>query len=138
MERKQIIEEIAQQMTLIKKRLAESGSFSKEVSPAQYGVLQILSAEGQQSSKDVALRLAVTPGAVTQLVDPLVERGLLERTASKQDRRVINLRITQSGETALCVVKNQSLEVLAEIFSALSESELRELNKLVSKIRLGA
>jgi len=48
--------------------------------------------------KDVAEELAITPSAVSQMVDVLVRQNLVERLPSPNDRRAVILRPTEWGE----------------------------------------
>lgn len=48
--------------------------------------------------KQVAQKLNLTPGAVSQTVDSLVKDGMLERYQTESDRRVIYLRLSPEGK----------------------------------------
>lgn len=47
--------------------------------------------------RELARDLAYDSGATTRLLDALEQKGLIERHRSAQDRRVINLALTQIG-----------------------------------------
>lgn len=47
---------------------------------------------------DLCARLAQSPANMTRVTDVLVERGLITRVPSEQDRRRLVLRITTAGE----------------------------------------
>jgi DNA-binding MarR family transcriptional regulator len=51
-----------------------------------------------QTSADLARHLNHDAGAVSRLVDQLVERGLVKREPSKSDRRVTRLKLTAQGQ----------------------------------------
>lgn len=50
--------------------------------------------------KDVAKKVNRTPGAVSQIIESLVREGMVERSVSKYDRRVIMLNSTSTGAQA--------------------------------------
>lgn len=43
----------------------------------------------------------MSPGGLTPLIDSMEKRGLVMRTRSQEDRRVVNLTITGRGERVL-------------------------------------
>jgi DNA-binding MarR family transcriptional regulator len=67
---------------------------------------------------DLASRLGVTKQAAGQLVDELVEMGMLERAPDPEDARAKLVRFSKRGRAALL----EGLGVLSEI-----EAELRDL-----------
>src|SRR5262247_2755234 len=67
---------------------------------AQYRVLALVAA-GDERSSHVAERLAVAKPTITAVVDGLVERGLVTRSAVEGDRRSLRLALTPAGTGAL-------------------------------------
>src|SRR6266568_1889637 len=65
---------------------------------AQYHLLRILADQGGElAASKLAACADVTPTTVTQMVDPMVEHGLVERIRSEEDRRVVFVRLTAYG-----------------------------------------
>ncbi len=56
---------------------------------------------GLVSIRDLAEELGVTSGGVSQMVDSLVKSDMVCRTASKDDRRVVYLSISESAKKRL-------------------------------------
>ena len=79
-------------------RLLERGC--PELSLPQYRLLAMV-AGGDERATRLAERLAVTKPTVTAVVDALVERGLLCRSAVPGDRRAARIVITPAGRRAL-------------------------------------
>ena len=52
---------------------------------------------GQDTARDVVECRGLSKSQVSQAVDHLAERGILERRPDQEDRRVIHLHITASG-----------------------------------------
>jgi len=71
-----------------------------DLSLAQYRVLGNL-ADGPSLASTLAERLIVTRPSVTALVDGLVERGLVTRTTSEDDRRRVMHVLTTDGRKVL-------------------------------------
>jgi DNA-binding MarR family transcriptional regulator len=63
--------------------------------------LHLLRTLDDQGGELPASRLAscadITPTTVTQMVDPMVRHGLVERVRSEEDRRLVFVRLTPAG-----------------------------------------
>ncbi len=68
-----------------------------EMSTPQLKALLLVSEEEGIRMRDLARRLGGSFSNTTVLVDRLVERGLVERLAAPQDRRVVLVRATKEG-----------------------------------------
>jgi DNA-binding MarR family transcriptional regulator len=84
------------------------------------------------SMKDLAEQLLLTHHAAVQLVDRLSKSGLVERTASLEDRRSVLLNLTAHGATLLDDLAVRHLEAILRQEAALTSS-LRRLKKLGSE-----
>jgi DNA-binding MarR family transcriptional regulator len=65
---------------------------------AQLHVLRTLADQGGElPASRLAACADITPTTVTQMVDPMVEHGLVERRRSEEDRRLVFVRLTPAG-----------------------------------------
>ena len=87
---------------------------------------------------DVSKRMMVSNGNVTGLVERLVESGHLDRRTSEQDRRVQVIRLTKLGRAEFRKMAAEHETWIAEIFSDLGDKDLRELMRLLAKIKASA
>lgn len=107
------------------------------LSVPQYNVLRILRGaepEGLQTYQ-VAERMVTRAPNITRLVDKLEANSLLTRTRSKEDRRVVRLRITAPG---MQLVESLDAPVNASVKDAmrgLGATELAELSRLLDRLR---
>ena len=103
----------------------------------QTEAFMLINHEGTISVGSLAQRLSVTPGAVTQLVDPLVKLGYVERTADLNDRRITNLTLTSAGsvfrETMIAAKQKKAKQVL----EVLCDIELKTMMELMEKVTSG-
>jgi DNA-binding MarR family transcriptional regulator len=73
-----------------------------QVSPSQFNVLNLLHANPEGLSQtELGRQLLTHRSNVTGLVDRLEKRGLVERNATPQDRRVFRVLLTSAGEKLL-------------------------------------
>jgi len=71
-----------------------------DLTTPQYRLLSLVETEGATATY-AAERLAVSPPSVTAIVDGLVQREFVTREAVKDDRRRVELRITEAGAATL-------------------------------------
>jgi DNA-binding MarR family transcriptional regulator len=86
------------------------------------------------SVKEIAEYFSVTSGAVTQLIDGLVDKKLVTRTEYEEDRRVLVIVLTKHAQDALKKFKNDYYDDLLPMFDGLNAEEISQLNGLLNKI----
>jgi DNA-binding MarR family transcriptional regulator len=101
-------------------------SGAHDVSRTEVGVLATL-ADGPRRITQLAMTEALAQPTVTQLVDKLEGRGLVTRTRSADDGRVVLVAITAAGEDALEDVR---VEIRANMRAALVDLPDAELTEL--------
>lgn len=106
-------------------------------STIQIMLLSVLDEQEEISMGDLATQLALSKSNATMHVDKLVDRGLVERYNSKEDRRVILVRITEQGHDFLSRCKKGTAEELRLKVSILKANEMADLTdamNVISKI----
>jgi DNA-binding MarR family transcriptional regulator len=72
-----------------------------ELSFAQYHLLSGLDKRDALTAGELALAADLSPATVTQMLDNLATMGLVERSRSERDRRVVNCILTTRGRELL-------------------------------------
>lgn len=85
-------------------------------------------------SRQLGRILRITPGAVTQLIDLMVEEDLVERQDNPSDRRVSELVLTKAGAERLELIMERRRKTFVEIYQVLSDQELQELYTSYKKL----
>ncbi len=108
--------------------------------PPQVRILFLVAArgEGGVSVKDLAMLLGVTPGAVTQFVDVLVEKDLLRREEHPNDRRILRIRLTEFAQSSFKQFKAHYFTQVSRFFDTLSDREVEQLAGLLARIDIPA
>jgi DNA-binding MarR family transcriptional regulator len=118
---------------------------SEQLSYAQYGLLFGLAGMCERSARDLAEHADLTPATVAQMLESLEAHGLVKRTRSEHDRRVVLSSLTERGEQLVAerhaqmeprwraaldefddaelVVAARVLDRLADYFNALLEDD---------------
>ena len=71
---------------------------------------------------------------VTRLVDQLVARGLVARTRSEKDRRIVEVSITKKGLDLLAELDPHSLQMPRALMGHVSAAKLRRLATLLADV----
>lgn len=93
------------------------------LSIGQLKSLFFISNRGTTSLGKLAAAMEVTPTNTTGIVDRLLKRGLITRTESPDDRRVLLLRTTARGEELIGDLRHRRRERMVELFGHLSDEE---------------
>ncbi|HLG69948.1 MAG TPA: MarR family winged helix-turn-helix transcriptional regulator [Chloroflexota bacterium] len=97
-----------------------------DVNPATSGVLLAVM-DAPRRITELAEIEGQTQPYVTKLVSELESRGWVERVRDQHDGRVVWVRITEAGCTALTEVRRAIREMLSVRLSRLSDAELEKL-----------
>ncbi len=71
------------------------------LSMSQLGALVYIHRKGASGVSDIGDELGVTSAAASQLLDKLVQQGLIERSEDPHDRRVKQIVLTEKGRRIL-------------------------------------
>jgi len=72
-----------------------------ELSYAQYGLLFGLCEGDRMSARELALAADVSPATATEMLDALAASGLVERTRSQEDKRIVLTSLTDRGKALI-------------------------------------
>ena len=96
-------------------------------------VLRLASGEAQTAA-ELARSTMQTAGAMTRLVDRLVDKGIIERERSTDDRRVVRLQLTDEGMRAAVQVPDIVKSVNQAALSPLNPDELAQFQSYLRRI----
>lgn len=91
--------------------------------------------EGARVS-ELAGRLGITSGAVTQTVDALRTAGLVTSEVSADDKRGRVVRLSVEARREIDGFERQYIEAVAPAFDALSTADVIELDRILSAVRV--
>ena len=128
----EVIGRVSRLSRLIDQHLAEN--FSRyDLEDWMYVVMATLRRSGepyQLTAGDLMRQSMVTTGAMTNRIDRLEQRGLVERAAT-DDRRKVIVRLTKRGLNTVDEVVVAHMATEREILSSLSPRQQHELAKLL-------
>lgn len=83
---------------------------------------------------DVAQFLGVTNAAASRAIDRLVQRGLVDRTVSKEDRRAVDLALTPASRELLDKFTDARNRELMRLLGDFPEDQLRQVTTLLDEL----
>jgi MarR family 2-MHQ and catechol resistance regulon transcriptional repressor len=79
-------------------------------------------------------KVFLTPGSISTAVDRLVERGLVNRVESPEDRRIRLVSLTPKGKELIAPIFRKHTAEIKKVFAGVSPKELRALATTLKKI----
>jgi len=100
-----------------------------DMSTPQLKALLLISEEKGIRMRELAHRLGGSFSNATVLVDRLVDRGLVERMAEPQDRRVVLVRATEDGQHLIEQLVTSWRTLSAPLLETLTSEDLATVRK---------
>lgn len=133
-----VIGRVSRLSRLVDRRLAEN--FARHgIENWMYDVLATLRRSGEPyelTAGQLVRQTMVTTGAITNRIDRLEQRGLVER-ARGDDRRKVIVRLTPAGRDLVDDVVEGHMATEREILAVLSPRQQRELARMLRTTLLG-
>ena len=135
--------QVLSRVTRVAKSLdvARRSAFSAhDLEPSEFDVLAALRRAGSPyalSPGQLSVQTLVTSGTMTNRIDRLEQRGLVQRTADPQDRRGVRVILTDAGRSA---VDDALIDLVArerQILAALDDSDREHLAALLRTLSDG-
>jgi len=119
-------------------RMLEDELFARfELTPQQYNVLRLLRAEAPEClpTLTLATRLVSRAPDITRMLDRLEERQLIQRERPADNRRVVQVKISDAGIKLLEEIAGPLQECHAQQLGHMSSGDLKQLCTLLKAAR---
>jgi len=104
-----------------------------DITGQQMGILLSLTQGVATTPFELSKLLGIDTGLMTRMLDKLEARGLLSRSRSLDDRRVVNLTLTGKGEEVAERAPEIAPKVLNQRLRNFSHEEFVEFRRLLAK-----
>ena len=104
-----------------------------DITSQQMGIVLWLSRGVAATPFEMSKLLSIDTGLMTRMLDKLETKGLLTRSRSTADRRVVDLKLTRKGEAVAAQIPNIAPAVLNARLKNFSKSDFEELLRLLGK-----
>jgi MarR family transcriptional regulator for hemolysin len=105
---------------------------------SQWRVMAYVSRTPGISQTELANSLECSRMAVTSLIDRMESKGLVERRAVDNDRRMRSILLTKTGKALVKKMNKTAVQVLENIFTGTTQRELQQLRRLLETIKFNA
>jgi DNA-binding MarR family transcriptional regulator len=110
-----------------------NGLESIGLTPASFGVLNVLGARKGAIQQEVGSAMGIDPSTMVSLIDQLEGAGLAKRRPHPTDRRAREVVITPKGRRLLERGRRMALQVEDEVLGGLTAKERREMLRLLRR-----
>ena len=121
-------------MVAVRKLRGRESQRIGQLSFAQYGLLHGLSGRSQCSARELAEHTDLSPATVAQMLEHLEQAGLVTRTRSDQDRRVVLSVLTERGEAVVDERQRQMEERWKQALQDFDDDELAAAAKVLHRV----
>jgi len=104
------------------------------IDDTDFRILEALLNKGPLPVNTIGPKVFLTPGSISTAVDRLVERGLVSRVESPEDRRVRVVSLTPKGKELIAPIFRKHAAEIRKVFADASSKELRTLETTLKKI----
>jgi DNA-binding MarR family transcriptional regulator len=103
------------------------------ITTQQMSILLALKGGVASTPFELSKLLGIDTGLMTRILDKLETNGLLGRSRDAEDRRVVNLRLTEKGAKIAARVPEIAPQVLNARLRSFTKAEFEQLNRLLRK-----
>jgi len=100
-----------------------------------FEIMRVLKEEGTLHVAEIGEKLEIAKAQMTHLIDKLVEMDFVKREMNSNDRRTINITLTDKGSKVLEEQDTFIINAVRENMSSLTDAELEALSHSLRTLR---
>src|SRR3981189_802039 len=104
------------------------------IDDTDFRILEVLLNKGPLPVNTIGPKVNLTPGSISVAVDRLLDRGLVSRVESHEDRRVRVVSLTSKGRELITPIFRKHAAEIRRVFADASAKEVRSLETILKKI----
>jgi MarR family transcriptional regulator, organic hydroperoxide resistance regulator len=116
------------------RRLTKELARRADLTGPQLTVVKMLEQIGDLSLSELSERIRAQNSTVTGIIDRMERENLVTRERSKEDRRVVYIRLTAKGRRLAEEIPVEPMEIFRGALESLSAAEVRDLVKILGKV----
>ena len=109
------------------KKAVEADYKELQLTGPQGFMLCTLACNGPMKISDLSEKMALSNSTVSGIVDRLVKQGIVERIRSNEDRRVVNVRVTEQFHKCKRDKMSRIEDIIQQQMSAATQEELDKI-----------
>ena len=113
-------------------RLGRMGHGAFNGKSSQNRILHILSKAERMTQRELTEQLGIQPGSASEIIKKLETAGLITRQSNSEDRRTVDIALTESGKAQAEASSAQHTN--NNLFGSLTDDEKQQLLTLLEKL----
>lgn len=130
-----IIENLIYLHPLLSKSLTRSIKTKTNLNPGSLYILGMLSKYEMLSMSEIGCKLSMPKPHVTAQVDKLISEEMVERLFDSNDRRIVNIRMTDKGKEDFIAIKQEVSQDMRKRIQKLDAQKLSALSGSTQLVR---
>lgn len=126
--------QLAKLQAMISDTIAEIYMGEFDLSKQEWRILAILANQTSLNAKDISTKANIEKMPTSRAIKKMFERGLLEKTCNKNDKRSLLLQLTDKGKKLYQQLEPIVKQREQELLSVLSNQEISTINNVFSKL----
>jgi DNA-binding MarR family transcriptional regulator len=116
------------------RRITKELARRADLTGPQLTVLKMLEGLGDLSLSDLSERIRAQNSTVTGIIDRMEREGLVLRSRSTEDRRVVRIKLTDKGARIARDIAVEPMEIFRSALESLTPAEMSDLLRILTKI----
>jgi len=122
---------------LIRRKLVMStlADTDTDIKSLHFEIMRLLKEEGTLHPAEIGMKLQIAKAQMTHLIDKLVEKEFVIREMCSDDRRTLNVTLTEKGRKVLEEQDSLVIKAVWDNMSSLSDAELEVVSNSLRTLR---
>jgi MarR family transcriptional regulator, organic hydroperoxide resistance regulator len=116
------------------RRITKELAKRADLTGPQLTVVKLLEAFGDLSLSELSDKIRAQNSTVTGIIDRMERESLVTRERSKEDRRVVYIRLTTKGRDLAREIPVEPMEVFKSALETLTQQEMKDLLRIMTKV----
>jgi DNA-binding MarR family transcriptional regulator len=116
------------------RRITKELARRADLTSPQLAVVKVLEQVGDMSLSELSEKISAQNSTVTGIIDRMERGDLVMRERSKEDRRIVIIRLTEKGRELARAVPIPPMEILRSALASLSVEEMGDLMRIATKL----
>ena len=116
------------------RRITKELAKRADLTGPQLTVVKLLEAFGDLSLSELSDKIRAQNSTVTGIIDRMERESLVTRERSKEDRRVVYIKLTPKGHALAREIPVEPMEVFKSALETLSQQEMKDLLRIMTKV----
>lgn len=100
----------------------------------QLVVVKLLEPVGKLSLSELSWKIRARNSTVTGIIDRMEREGLVVRSRSKEDRRVVHIELTAKGRALAGSIRVEPMEIFRTVLTELSPRDAADLKRILTRL----